>query len=240
MIYIINKEKINEKFQWLKLSTFNKYLKICINDHLNNSDNNLNENLIKYIEDDVNILIEDDKNIKDNKMNIDSENCSPESFSEDDENNSISYDNIDEMIENINEINLDESAKNPEIKSFNLVGCDNVKKNINDIDIDTDNLGLKDNNLNGTNIIRNINISENIFDNNDSKNLSDNNKYLPLMERIKKKDNSLTNLIDNFENEFKKKLCVLNPLNENMIIQVVKIKKKKKKSFVKMKKKLKK
>ena len=127
MIYIINKEKINEKFQWLKLSTFNKYLKICINDHLNNSDNNLNENLIKYIEDDVNILIEDDKNIKDNKMIIDSENCSPESFSEDDGNNSISYDNIDEMIENINEINLDESAKNPEIKSFNLDGCDNVK-----------------------------------------------------------------------------------------------------------------
>ena len=231
MIYIINKEKINEKFQWLKLSTFNKYLKICINDHLNNSDNNLNENLIKYIEYDVNILIEDDKNIKDNKMIIDSENCSPESFSEDDENNSISYDNIDEMIENINEINLDESAKNPEIKSFNLEGCDNVKKNINDNDIDTDNLGLKDNNLNGTNLIRNINISENTFDNNNSKNLSDNNNYLPLMERIKKKDNSLTNLIDNFEKEIKKKLCILNPLNKNMIIQVVKIKKRKKIHF---------
>ena len=124
--------------------------------HLNDSDDNLNENLIKYIKDDVNILIEDDKNIKDNKMIIDSENCSPESFSEEDGNNSISYDNIDEMIENINEINLDESAKNPEIKSVNLDGCDNVKKNINDIDIDKDNLGLKDNNLNGTNIIINI------------------------------------------------------------------------------------
>ena len=67
MIYIINKEKINEKFQWLKLSTYNKYLKICNNDHLNNSDNNSNENLIEYIEDDVNKLIEDDKNIKDIK-----------------------------------------------------------------------------------------------------------------------------------------------------------------------------
>ena len=110
MIFIIKKEKINEKFQWLQLSTFNKYLKICINDHLNESDNNLNENLIKYIEDDVNILIEDDKNIKENKMVIDSENCSQESYSEDDGNNSISHDNIDEIIENINEINLDESS----------------------------------------------------------------------------------------------------------------------------------
>ena len=128
------------------------------------------------------------------------------------------------MIGNINEIIFDESDKNPEIKSVNLDGYDNVKKNINDIDMDKDNLGLKDNNLNGTNIIKNINISENTFVNNDSKNLSDNNKYLPLMERIKKMDNSLTNLIDNFENEFlKKKLFILNPLNENMIIQVVKI-----------------
>lgn len=47
-------------------------MKICINDHLNGYDNGLNENLIKYIEEDINILIEDDKNIKDHKMSIES------------------------------------------------------------------------------------------------------------------------------------------------------------------------
>ena len=99
---------------------------------------------------------------------------------------------------------------------------------------------MKDNNLNETNIIRNINISENIFHNNDSKNLSDNNKYLPLMERIKKKDNSLTNLIDNFENKFKKKIMYPKPTKRKYDYSSSEDKKKKKNSFVKMKKKLKK
>ena len=55
------------------------------------------------------------------------------------------------------------------------------------------------------------------------------------MERIKKKDNSLTNLIDNFENELKKKIMYPKPTKRKFDYSSSE-KKKKKNSFVKGKK----
>ena len=159
LIYLIEKESINKKFQWLDNSVFKQYLKNYINNELKDKEKDENENLIKYIEEDENILNnEDNKNepvidneSSSNSMEIDSKNS---------ENNYFN-DSFEELIEDINVMNIKEEG-NDSLKTENKIFSDKSEIENNEIKIDS---GKYDNTSNINNIKR-INILENEVDKN--------------------------------------------------------------------------
>ena len=65
---MIEKEEINNKFKWLENTVFKKYLELYLNGYLNGSEKNNFEELIKYLENDANILKDENNSIKENKL----------------------------------------------------------------------------------------------------------------------------------------------------------------------------
>ena len=107
LLYLMEKEDINKKFKWLDNSVFKNYLERYINNKLNNSERVNVEELIKYIENDFNILIKENNNI--NKNNL-LKNILSESMNIDMEYNEIimNKNSIGEIVNNLEDINLNE------------------------------------------------------------------------------------------------------------------------------------
>ena len=178
LIYLIEKESINKKFQWLDNSVFKQYLKNYINNELKDKEKDENENLIKYIEEDENILNnEDNKNepvidneSSSNSMEIDSKNS---------ENNYFN-DSFEELIEDINVMNIKEEG-NDSLKTENKIFSDKSEIENNEIKIDS---GKYDNTSNINNIKR-INILENEGDKNNDEMFNDKIFMMTKLEKIK-------------------------------------------------------
>ena len=194
-MYLIEKEEINNIFKWLDNSVFKSYLEAYLKEKLVNSERDNMDELIKYIEIDSNIL-----KIEDNEMG---------------ENNSLDYSITDSVnsnnISELDDINSKENLINE------------VENNIDNIKLNDDNDRTEKDDHISNNIIKNENKNDEIKENeiivNNIKNYIDNNiidfienseresinNILPLRERLKIRNNSLSKLLVDKNNKYDKK-----------------------------------
>ena len=219
LINLIKNESINQKFQWLDNSLFKQYLTNYINNELKDNEKDENENLIKYIEEDENILNNEDNkdeliieyDSSSNDMDIDSK------ISENDSFNNV----LEELIEEINVINIKEE-NNDGLKKDNEMFS--VKSEVENNEIK---FNSKKNDI-SSNILDNEDYKNHDKQSNSKININDddsnlNNIYLqPLSIRIAKRNKKLSDIKSGLDVK-KKSLIILNQKKEKNLIQIVKI-----------------